>query len=175
MSNPAFHKSSRRKAPLQVLPRTLIEIAITGTLLVGVATLLASSSKPYVQNMGMWVNPFMACVAISFWRFKLAQLPAPSMRLAMFAVLIVLTLPYIYYTGALIADSYRIPASKWLGDPVWVYTVPTVSFVTLDLRFHPRHWRNFLTTSMIELFIAIPVWTVICLLLQGYLNWFQMG
>jgi hypothetical protein len=131
--------------------------------------------KPHHTSVGMWVNPFAACVAIYFWRFRISQSHSPRMRIAMFTILVAVTLPFIYWNGALIADWARIPMSKWLGDPLWVYTVPTISFFALDLRNNPRERRAFVVTSCFELLLAIPAWTIICLLWQGYFNWFQMG
>ena len=175
MTETASHNQLTRKETPQVTVRTLLAITATVAILVGVASLFHSHSKPYDQHVGMWVNPFAACIAIYFWRFRISQLPSRRMRVAMFSILVALTLPFIYWTGALLADWSRISVSKWLGDPVWVYTVPILSFLALDLRNHRRNRRSFLVVSAFELFVAIPAWTVICLLWQAHFNWFQMG
>lgn len=175
MTESAIHNRFTRKKTLQFSVRTLLAVATTVAILLGVASMFHSHSKPYDQHVGMWVNPFAACVAIYFWRFRISQLPSRRMRVAMFAILVALTLPFIYWTGALIADWSRIPISKWLGDPIWVYAVPILSFLALDLRNRPRNRSRFLVASSFELFVAIPAWTVICLFWQGYFHWFQMG
>ena len=129
MTETASHNQLTRKETPQVTVRTLLAITTTVAILVGVASLFHSHSKPYDQHVGMWVNPFAACIAIYFWRFRISQLPSRRMRVAMFSILVALTLPFIYWTGALLADWSRISVSKWLGDPVWVYTVPFFRFL----------------------------------------------
>ena len=153
----------------------LIELSLTVVVLLGTAFLLSSDSKSYDQRIGMWVNPFVTCVAIYFWRYRIVQLASWQLRLSMFVLLIALTLPLIYRTGALVADFARIPLSKWLGDPLWIYTVPTASFFLFDLKTAARSQRAMLIASCVELFVAIPAWTVCCLYWQLYLKWFQLG
>ena len=42
----------------------------------------------------------------------------------------IIGLPYIYKFSSFMEVSFREPISKWVGDPLWIYVVPT-EFVSL--------------------------------------------
>lgn len=160
---------------MRIIPRTVLEMAVTLVALGGLVWAKPWGDHAYDQHAGMWIHPVVLSLTLAYWRFRILEIPAPSNRLLAFGALLLAGLPYLYSQGALLADSYRLPISKWIGDPFWIYTVPATSFILLDLKPSARSPRSYWRITCLELLVGLPVWTALWLFLQGVMNWYQMG
>ena len=95
----------------------------------------------------------------------LRQIPKRQ-RSFVFCLGLVSLLPFVYFFLNLYNPPFRLPMHKWIGDPVWVFAVPTLSFIAFDISKHQRSLKRFLIHSGVELAIVFPIWTVIWIYLQ---------
>ena len=87
-------------------------------------------------------------------------------------------LPFAYLSTGLTPDGSRLPISRWIGDPIWCFLVPTISFYFGEIRM-----RNFPVRServvhgihsLVEVFVCLPAWTFIWLFVQMKIGWISV-
>lgn len=137
-------------------------------LLMGISQLPNESS--YFN--GMAIKAFATIITIYVWRYVLcsAKLTPKQMSLAYFALLISI-LPYIYFAVFFINEPFGEPLSKWIGDPIWVFAIPTISFLIFDLKNIWCKPLGFFIRSIIEIIIIFTIWSSIWLTLQLSFEW----
>ena len=93
-------------------------------------------------------------------------------------MLYVALLPFVYLSTGLTPDGSRLPISRWIGDPIWCFLVPTISFYFGEIRM-----RNFPVRServvhgihsLVEVFVCLPAWTFIWLFVQMKIGWISV-
>ena len=153
---------------------TLLWMTATVAFLCGAVVAANSMDSPRPSG-GKWFTSAAAILVIYCWRFRLVGSGnSRATNIISFTATLLVLLPYIYVFAGLIADWARLPISKWLGDPVWVFAVPVASFAIFDLRQKHRSVGGYLCRSGLELFLFFPIWTFVWLAVQGYFDWWQM-
>ncbi|APZ92728.1 hypothetical protein Fuma_02340 [Fuerstiella marisgermanici] len=121
---------------------------------------------------GTWIAAAAVIVAVYLWRFAIGKSGASRRgKSVLFVALLLALTPYIYGFAGLIADWARLPISKWVGDFVWVYAVPVASFAFFDLREQPASLKTYVLRSGVEMFVAVPLWTVVWIIAQSAFGW----
>lgn len=116
---------------------------------------------------GSIVKAFAALLVV-YWLRSVILMRDVSKRQRVFAysAILIALLPYVYTFLNLYNPPFRLSVHKWIGDPIWVFTVPTMSFIVFDLRDQPKNLARFLIRSSVELILVFPVWTVSWIYLQ---------
>lgn len=174
MSHAAASQIRRKSAWYQWSLMTMLSVTATVAWLCGVAALAQYVDTPRPSG-GTWLAAAAAILTIYYWRYQITTSEsARTVKAIKFAGTLLLLLPYVYIYAGLIADWARLPTSKWLGDPVWVYAIPTVSFVVFDLRQNSISPRTCLLRSVAELVVIVPAWTYAWIIAQMYFRWWWM-
>jgi hypothetical protein len=149
---------------------------ITGTIAwLGGAAVLAVCVDSVRASGGTWISAGAAMIALYCWRFCIRASEANrATKMLLFAATLLIVLPYVYRYAGLIAGWARLPVSKWLGDPVWIYAVPVASFALFDLRRKSVSTIAFVLRSAVELLIIVPLWTYVWLIAQMHFGWWWM-
>ncbi len=78
--------------------------------------------------------------------------------MSLFGLMILSLLPFVYWYICTTPDEYACSAGKWVGDPVGVFAVPCASFLIFDMRRKLDGWKGYALRTIVELFVAYPVW-----------------
>lgn len=88
-----------------------------------------------------------------------------SKRPFLYCLAIVALLPFVFFFLNLYDSQFRFPLHKWVGDPIWVFAIPTISFIAFDLT-EKQDINRFLIYSPAELIFCFPIWTIVWIFLQ---------
>ncbi|PNY36706.1 hypothetical protein C2E31_11345 [Rhodopirellula baltica] len=154
--------------------KTMLALAATVAWLCG-AVVLANRLDSLRPSGGEWVTAAAVIVTIYYWRFHIATSSTTRVvKVIAFVAMLLGLLPYLYLYSGLLADWSRMPVSRWVGDPVWVYAIPACSFMAFDLRKDPRRLNAYLLGSIAEVVVIVPVWTYAWIIVQQRLGWWWM-
>lgn len=174
MSHADFRGMHDPRLRLQWSLMTFLSASATIAWLCG-AVAVAQRVDAVRPSGGTWVTAGAAMFVVYYWRFQIASSEKTRVaKCTMFTVVLAVLLPYIYWSAGLIADWARLPLSKWVGDPVWVYAVPIVSFALFDLRRQAPSRRTYLIRNAAEMIVLIPAWTYTWIIAQQRLGWWWM-
>jgi hypothetical protein len=137
-------------------------------------------SLRYGQNwvgQGGWAAAVYACgllaLVYSWKRCILTHTTRQGIALLHFILLVTLSLPYIWFFVEMDwfnLNVYRV--SCWVGTPIMVWLVPTVSFlIDLSGLFNTKSVKHYLIRSAIEVAVVIPIWTVIWIYFEFSIGW----
>lgn len=76
-------------------------------------------------------------------------------------LLIALSLPYVWFLVS--PDWFNRHINRiacWVGDPVGIWIVPTISFVADLTRMKPPGGTFYMIRSVVEVFVVVPVWVI---------------
>ena len=139
-------------------------------LLVGVASVIlfvTSTIDDGVTRTGLWANALAVLVLIYGAKYRLLFGPRlPIDRNLAFAIVLVALVPFILANVNLLRPPFGFSIHHWLGDPVWLYFIPVMSFVLVDRHAQKpaRHWT--LMRFTIEIVVLFPLWTYLWVILQ---------
>lgn len=88
-----------------------------------------------------------------------------------FALLVCFLLPYIYLHWEEWDNPHVVFMGNWLGMPIALLAVPTVSFLNDLLASRPRKCWWLVLRSCLELFVATPLWGLCWI----YFSFFSLG
>ena len=154
---------------IQFSVRTLLIVTANVALLTAVGQISDAS----FDNWGKLIKAHALLVTIYGWRFVLINSQfLENRRWQLFALILLCSLPYIYvFIGSMFNKPFGLPLSKWLGSPIWIFAVPTCSFLAFDTS---RKWSNprpFVIRSLVELTIVFHVWSFIWVWGQLIIGW----
>jgi hypothetical protein len=123
---------------------------------------------------GVFVRALGLSAVVYLGRFRIhrADVP-PRAAIALFAVVLLLTLPFAYWYVDLATGTRSAPPAKWLGDPLAVFGVPCVSFMVFDTRRTPAGWKGYTIRTVAELLVVFPVWFVAWAWAEVWIGWIE--
>ena len=106
-------------------------------------------------------------------KFPLVRLaPKASVALALYCLVALLCLPYIYVLVTLDWHNTQVlPIGCWVGDPVMLLFVPTGSLVLDPKARTPPRVPAYALRSLLEVVVLIPLRVVCWTFLQFVLGW----
>lgn len=128
-----------------------------------------------------WIGVLAVASVVYAWRYmyySLNRRMSSKRKWLNLAMLYVALLPFVYLSTGLRPDGSRLPISRWIGDPIWCFLVPTISFYFGEIRM-----RNFPVRServvhgihfLVEVFVCLPAWTFIWLFVQMKIGWISV-
>jgi hypothetical protein len=167
------------REPKSSCPPSAIEllafVVIAGTTVIGFALALAYLPSDPTQTYGMpgnWIGQdgssfvadFVLLLALVYFSKRVILCRVSPSREVMWYVLILLcSLPYIWFFVVLDWFNRQLsPLACWVGYPILVWTIPTVTFVRdrlNDDEAPPPGW--YLARSAVEIFFVFPYWMMI--------------
>ena len=106
------------------------------------------------------VKCYPALLTIYIFRYVCIVRKVPQRRrMVAYLFVVLLLLPYVYFIIDVDHHPFRLPVHKWLFDPIWIFTIPTASFLTMDLREQNYSLKTFLIFTVLELTIVFYLWT----------------
>jgi hypothetical protein len=135
----------------------------------------ARSGRPPTANWfgqdASWLPAHVAFVLVFIYAAKrlLCRVP-PSRDLWLYLLVLVSSLPYIWF---LVVVDWFNPYTPWLfcwiGYPILIWTVPTVSFLNDRLNSEVLSTGLYVFRSVLEVVSFFPIWSVIWVLLCAVL------
>ena len=86
-----------------------------------------------------WIGVLAVASVVYAWRYmyySLNRRMGSKRNWLNLAMLYVALLPFVYLSTGLSPDGSRLPISRWIGDPIWCFLVPTISFYFGGIRRH---------------------------------------
>jgi hypothetical protein len=116
---------------IQFSVRTLLLVTAN----VGLLAAIGRISEHAFADMCKSLKAYAVLLTIYAWRFMLIQSQTNNrMKCIAFVLIFATCLPYIYLCiGSMFNAPFGLPPSKWIGTPIWIFAVPTLSFLTFDL------------------------------------------
>ncbi len=147
---------------IQVHRRTYrpFQIGISDILaLMLIVAILASTS--HIQPS--LLHAFFMIIALYLIKIRIAYLRTyPVVAIMLYLITLFAISPYLYY--CVIDDwdePFVLPQANWIGGPIAVFTIPTISFIyDLFMKQPPRLWV-FIVRSVIEIVVIIPIWVIL--------------
>ena len=142
--------------PLHFTVANLILITTSIAILAAIGRL----PEEAIRNDGKIFRAYIALLTIYAWR---SQILAPQIsRRAKWCVTLasfLVCLPYIYLcVGSMFNSPFNVSPTKWIGTPIWIYSIPFASFFLFDLRNVWTSRSAFVNRTMIEILLFFP-WT----------------
>lgn len=141
------------------------------------ALLFAAGRVPdfALGGFGKMLKAYLVLFTIYGWRFCLMQGQLPNKRkLVGVLSIFLLCLPYILLCIEPMFPAGKVlAAAKWIGLPIWLYTVPFCSFLLFDLNPHVCPQRTYVTRSVMETVVFFHLWMYAWAFLQWHIGWGQ--
>ena len=110
----------------------------------------------------------------------ITQLPVrPMWQILLYSSLVLALLLYLYYCIWIwwnvidLLPRESSPLVDWIGMPIWLFLVPSVSFVYDVLRRRARSLQYYCLRSAIEIVVLLPLWTILWFAIQFFcFGWF---
>lgn len=132
-------------------------------LLTAAASLLLATTK--IPNslwggLGSIAKAYGPLVVIYSFRliYSLTDVDRNKLAFIYFAVIFTLV-PFVYCNLNLLRHPFRLAIHEWVGDPIWVFAIPAISFFMIEYRAKNISRKNFLLVVVLELFLLFPIWT----------------
>ena len=153
---------------------TILALLTTGVVLCAAVLIARNIDGEQPTGTGTWVTGGATLLTLYYWRYRIVtfNLPGREAKRILFAILLTVLLPYIYVYSGFIEDDFRRPISKWVGDPLWLYVVPTTFFFLFDLQ--RANSTKTIALHCVEVMILFPLWTYCWFFLQALLGWWTM-
>lgn len=126
------------------------------------------------SEFGILIQVYVVLINIYAWRFITTRLKLDQrFKWACFLAISLGCLPSLYFcVGSVFNDPFALPMSKWIGTPIWIFMIPSLSFVVFDLNDKWCTTSAFLGRSIIEMALIFPVWSIVWAFIQLYiLEW----
>ena len=119
------------------------------------------------NNYGVFSPHFSALMAmICFWKYLIIRMRAPqNVRRAAFVLLLVSAMPFVYWQCWLVPQFIAPRGVHLAVDPIWVFTIPTVSFIWFDQKKKFVVLDEYCFRSLLEMFVVVPIWSVVLTLI----------
>ena len=151
----------------------------TGTLLlltasVALLTSIGQIDRHAFGDLGTLIKGYAALINIYFWRLITTRTKTDQrMKWAYLLFIQIATLPYLYFcVDSIFNAPFGLPPSKWIGTPVWIFMIPTLSFMMFDVHDKWCEMTAFATRSAIEIVILFLVWSYVWGFIQLFiLEW----
>ncbi len=122
------------------------------------------------NGFGVIIKAYSLLMAIYLIRLRLLiRFISTRSQIIRFVSFLVVLMPIVYCFVNLLKPPFQLGPHKWIGDPIWVFVVPTLSFFVFDVGEVRPSVRNFVIRSLCELFIVFPAWTYFWIFAQLYL------
>ena len=128
-----------------------------------------------------WIGVLTVASVVYAWRYLYYSLNRKSgskRKWFNLALLYAALLPFVYLSTGLAPEGNRLPISRWIGDPIWCFLVPTVSFYFGEIRMHNSPVRSERVVhgihSVVEVFVCLPAWTFIWFFIQTKIGWISV-
>jgi hypothetical protein len=125
----------------------------------------------WLELGGVHLSGMLLLLAIYAAKFVIGYLPVRWMRVYYFALLVALSLPYIWF---FIVVDWRNPhvfrVSCWLYDPIGIWFIPAISFWADTNSMGTPRPQWYLVRSCVELVLILPwliVWTIFSFFFLG--------
>ena len=108
--------------------------------------------------------------AIYLWKFAIlrSRWPRASRQVA-FVILLALAMPFVYFK-CIMLPTYASYWTHLVVTPLWVLTIPVVSFFFFDQKKKLVRFDEYWLRSLIELTVLVPIWSVILSIVTVYLG-----
>ena len=153
---------------------TIFAVMTTGVFLYAATIIATHIDGEQPTGTGPWITGCATLFVVYYWRYRIvtANLSGGVAKCMLFAILLTALLPYIYVFSGFIEDHFRQPISKWVGDPLWLYAVPTTFFLLFELR--RTNARKTIAMYCVEILVLFPLWTYSWFVLQLLFGWWTM-
>jgi hypothetical protein len=122
------------------------------------------------DSIGIILRAYGVLVVIYFGRLRIQRACfSPRDTAAVFSLLVISMLPFVYWYLPLTAGWNRHAAAKWIGDPVGIFFVPCSSFIVFSAR--RERITVYVLRSIAELSIAVPIWHAVWSWIQVSFGW----
>ena len=161
------------KSPLHVPIQFSIRTLVLATTNVAIVTAIGQTSDQVLDGAGKLLKVYALLLTFYLWRYAFirSQLSTRNMWLGWIVVL-ALSVPYMYLCiGSMFNEPFGLPASKWVGTPIWLIAIPFCSFLMFDVNHRLCSVPAFITRSLIELIVVFHVWTAVWGFIQLMLGW----
>lgn len=159
---------SPSKLPVNLRKKCFYSISANILLLAAISQI--PNESPYFN--GMTIKVVATMLTIYAWRYVICSVELSLIKMALaYSALFISILSYIYFCVSFINEPFGEPLSKWIGDPVWIFAIPSTSFLLFDI---VKVWCEpfrFLIRSAIELVVVFPLWSSIWLTAQLSFGW----